>query len=95
VTLFGVPIDDHFWPSIYPGLFVGAIIGLAARGSTNVVAGTIGGTLGAIVAFVIVAKSGSDDGLFPLAFLIASSVASAWLLVQAATRYGPSRRASS
>ena len=95
MTLFGVPIDDHFWPSIYPGLFIGAIIGLAARGAINAVAGIIGGTLGAIVAFLIVARSGSDDGLVPLAFLIATSVASAWLFVQAAKRYGPSRPAPS
>jgi hypothetical protein len=89
VTLFGVPIDDHFWPFIYPGLFVGAIYGLSARGLVNVVTGTLGGMTGAIAAFLIVARSGIEDGIFPLAFLILTSLATAYLFVralQAATR---------
>jgi len=81
VTLFGVPIDDHFWPSIYPGLFIGIIYGLYARGVVNVFSGVIGGMIGAIAAFIVVAKSGIEEGLLPLAFLIGVSLLGAAFLV--------------
>jgi hypothetical protein len=83
VILFGVPIDDHFWPSIYPGLFIGAIYGLSARGLANAVAGTLGGMTGAIAVFLILAVSSVDDGIIPLTFLTLNSLATACLFVRA------------
>ena len=84
MTLFGVPIDDHFWPSIYPGLFIGAIYGLSARGLVNIAMGTLGGMIGAIAAFILVARSGVEEGILPLTFLIAISLAVAYIFVRAA-----------
>lgn len=86
MTLLGVPIDDHFWPSIYPGLFIGIIYGLSAGGGLKVVSGLFGGMVGGIAAFLIVAKSGIEDGPLPLAFLIAVSALGAYLLVQAVSK---------
>jgi len=95
VTLFGVPIDDHFWPSIYPGLFIGIIYGLYARGVVNALSGVIGGMIGAIAAFIVVARSGVEEGLLPLAFLIGVSLLGAVLLVYAAGLLTGSRRPGS
>lgn len=89
MTLWGVPIDDHFWPSIYPGMFAGAIIGLALRQSlppwVTVIAGILGGTLGAILGFVGLTHTGFDDGLFPLVLLIAAAVVVAFAVTKALT----------
>jgi hypothetical protein len=75
----GRTMDDHFWPSVYPGLIVGALIGLADRSILATVLGAIGGLAGAFAAFYAVTMLAIEPGIIPLAAIIIGSVIAAKL----------------
>jgi hypothetical protein len=66
-------MDDHFWPSLYPGLIVGALIGFADRGVLSTLLGAAGGLAGAFAAFYGVTAAGIEPGILPLAAIITGS----------------------
>lgn len=70
-------MDDHFWPSVYPGLIVGALIGLADGSIWSTLLGAAGGLGGAFVAFYAVTMLAIEPGLFPLVAIIAGAVVAA------------------
>jgi hypothetical protein len=68
-------MDDHFWPSVYPGLIVGALIGLADGSLLATLLGAAGGLGGAFAAFYLVTLAGLEPGVLPLAAIIVGAVA--------------------
>lgn len=72
-------MDDHFWPSVYPGLIVGALIGLADRSILATILGAAGGLAGAFAAFYAVTMLAIEPGIVPLAAIIIGSVVAAKL----------------
>ncbi len=74
-------MDDHFWPSVYPGLIVGALIGLADRSILATLLGALGGLAGAFAAFYAVTMLAIEPGIIPLAAIIIGSVIAAKLTV--------------
>jgi hypothetical protein len=70
-------MDDHFWPSVYPGLIVGALIGLADRSILATILGAVGGLAGAFVAFYAVTMLAIEPGVVPLVAIILGSVIAA------------------
>lgn len=72
-------MDDHFWPSVYPGLIVGALIGLADRSILATILGAAGGLAGAFAAFYVVTMLAIEPGIVPLAAIIIGSVVAAKL----------------
>jgi hypothetical protein len=72
-------MDDHFWPSVYPGLIVGALIGLADRSILATILGAAGGLAGAFGAFYVVTMLAIEPGIVPLAAIIIGSVVAAKL----------------
>lgn len=72
-------MDDHFWPSLYPGLIVGALIGLADRSILATILGAIGGLAGAFAAFTAVTFLAIEPGIVPLVAILIGSVVAAKL----------------
>jgi hypothetical protein len=72
-------MNDHFWPSLYPGIIVGALVGLSRGGVIATLAGAAGGTAGAAIMYVVTARLGLDDGIISLAALIVGATAGAFL----------------
>ena len=70
-------MDDHFWPSVYPGLIVGALIGLADRSILATILGAVGGLAGAFAAFYVVTALAIEPGIIPLVAIILGSVIAA------------------
>lgn len=68
-----MPMADHIWPALYPGIIVGAIYGLSLRGIWNVLLGGAGGLAGAILALALTAQLGLSDDLPSLIVLLALS----------------------
>jgi hypothetical protein len=73
-------MDDHFWPSLYPGLIVGGLLGLARGGLGAILAGAAGGVAGAAIAYFAMAGFGLDDGILSLAALVVGSVIGSYAL---------------
>jgi hypothetical protein len=74
-------MDDHFWPSVYPGLIVGALIGLSAGTVMATILGAVGGLAGAFLAFYLSGVVGLPAGPLPLVAIIAGSAVGAKALV--------------
>lgn len=74
-------MDDHFWPSIYPGVAVGVLVGLAYSGTRNIMAGAIGGLLGAIACYFVTSALHVDEGLVSLLAFVVAAAAGAWALI--------------
>lgn len=72
-------MDDHFWPSLYPGLIVGALIGLADRSILATILGALGGLVGAFAAFTAVTFLEIEPGIVPLVAILIGSVVAAKL----------------
>jgi hypothetical protein len=72
-------MDDHFWPSLYPGLIIGALMGFADGSIWSTLLGALGGLGGAFVAFYGVTMLAMDPGLIPLIAIVAGSVVGAKL----------------
>lgn len=75
-------MDDHFWPSMYPGLIVGALYGFSLRGLLTVLPGTAGGLAGAFAAYMLTYGMKDETGFLSLAALIAAALAGAALTVR-------------
>lgn len=84
-------MNDHFWPSLYPGIIVGLVIGLATGGIFAIGAGTVGGLAGSAAAYFLTVWLGLEDSPVSLAILIAGAGASGWLGAQAAARLAKAR----
>jgi hypothetical protein len=72
-------MDDHFWPTVYPGLIVGALIGLADGSIWSTLLGALGGLGGAFAAFYAVTMLAIEPGLIPLVAILAGAVVGAKL----------------
>ncbi|MCK5090046.1 MAG: hypothetical protein KAQ88_08705 [Hyphomicrobiaceae bacterium] len=67
-------IDDHFWPSMYPGIVVGLLMDLASGNLVSTILGAAGGLVGAIVLFFVFAWLGFGDSILSLVGLIGGGV---------------------
>ena len=76
-------IDDHFWPSMYPGIVVGLLMGLAGGNLVSTLLGAAGGLAGAMTLFFAFAWFGFEDSILSLAGLIGGAVLGALLLMRA------------
>ncbi len=54
-------MNDHFWPSLYPGIIVALLIGVATGGIFAILAGTVGGLIGSVGAYFLTAWLGLQD----------------------------------
>lgn len=63
-------MNDHFWPSIYPGMIIGGLVGLTFGGFASVLVGVAGGTAGATVMYLVSASMGMEDSIASLVALI-------------------------
>lgn len=63
-------MNDHFWPSIYPGMIIGGLVGLTFGGFASVLVGVAGGTTGAAVMYLVSAWIGMEDSIISLFALI-------------------------
>jgi hypothetical protein len=70
-------MGDHFWPSIYPCIAVGLLYGFALGGWKNAMLGAVGGLVASYLAFFFFTAFFSQDGMGPLAILLALSLAGA------------------
>ena len=73
-----MPIADHIWPALYPGIIIGALYGLSLRGVWNFILGAVGGFAGAAVSLPVVAQLGLSEGFVSLVVLIALSFVGAF-----------------
>lgn len=80
-------MDDHFWPSIYPGLIVGGLIGLADGSILSTLAGGLAGLGGAFAAFYMVNLLEIAPGIIPLAAVILGAAAVAKLAAMAVSTF--------
>ncbi|MGI9404601.1 MAG: hypothetical protein ACR2OF_08875 [Hyphomicrobium sp.] len=76
-------IDDHFWPSMYPGIVAGLLVGLAGGNLVSTILGATGGLAGAMVLFFVFAWLGFEDSILSLVGLIGGAVIGAYLLMRA------------
>ena len=76
-------IDDHFWPSMYPGIVVGLLVGLAGGSLLSTTLGAVGGLAGAMLLFFVFACLGLEDSILSLVGLIGGAVLGAYLLMAA------------
>lgn len=66
-------MDDHFWPSLYPGIFIAIMIGFATGGVVAVFTGGLGGLIGSVAAYFLTVWLGLEDSAVSLAILIAGA----------------------
>ena len=66
-------MDDHFWPSLYPGIFIAVMIGFATGGIVAIFTGALGGLIGSIAAYFLTVWFGLTDSAVSLAILIAGA----------------------
>lgn len=79
-------MNDHFWPSLYPGIIVGALLGLSRGGLLAVLLGAVGGTVGSAAMYFVTAWLGWEDSILSLAVLIAGAIAGSYGLSELALR---------
>jgi hypothetical protein len=79
-------MNDHFWPSLYPGIIVGGLVGLAKGGLLTTIVGGAGGVAGAALAYFVVVWFGLQDGLVSLGCLITGAVAGSYAFAELAAR---------
>ena len=74
-------MDDHFWPSMYPGILIGIIYGFGIGGLRSMLLGAIGGLAGAALAYAAVGWLSLSEGFATLAMSIALAAGLAAALV--------------
>lgn len=79
-------MNDHFWPSIYPGIIVAVLIGLATGGIVPIITGALGGLVGSVAAYFLTAWLGLDESVLSLAILIAGASLGGYIGAQAGAR---------
>jgi hypothetical protein len=79
-------MDDHFWPSVYPGLIVGGLIGLADGSILSTLAGGLAGLGGAFAAFYAVNLVEVEPGIVSLAAVILGAAAAAKVAAMAVAK---------
>ena len=79
-------MNEHFWPSIYPGIVVGALVGLTNGGIISTLAGAAGGTAGAAAMYLVTARLDMEDSIVSLATLIAGAMAGGYIFMGLASR---------
>lgn len=84
-------MNDHFWPSIYPGIIVAVLIGIATGGIVAIITGALGGLVGSIAAYFLTAWLGLDESAVSLAILIAGAGAGGYVGTQAGARFSKPR----
>lgn len=84
-------MNDHFWPSIYPGIIVAVLIGIATGGIVAIITGALGGLVGSIAAYFLTAWLGLDESTVSLAILIAGAGAGGYVGAQAGARFSKPR----
>ena len=72
-------MNDHFWPSMYPGIIVGLLLGLAAGGLLSMLTGAAGGLAGAAAMYFLVTWLGLQDSVVSLAALIGGAAAAGYV----------------
>lgn len=73
-------MNDHFWPSLYPGMIIGGLVGLSFGGLAAVLFGVAGGTAGAAVMYFISAWMGMEDSIVSLTALIGGATGGSYAL---------------
>lgn len=79
-------MNDHFWPSIYPGLIVALLIGVATGGIVAIATGLVGGLAGSVGAYLLTTYLGLDESALSLAILLAGATGGGYLGTQAGSR---------
>jgi uncharacterized membrane protein YdjX (TVP38/TMEM64 family) len=82
-------MDDHFWPSLYPGIIVAVLIGFATGGVLAILVAAIGGLIGSIAAYFLNQWLGLQDSALSLGVLIAGAAAGGYLGAQVGHRVSP------
>ena len=72
-------MDDHFWPSLYPGIILAVIIGFATGGIVAILAAAGGGLIGSVAAYFLNQWLGLQDSAVSLAILLAGAAAGGYL----------------
>jgi hypothetical protein len=84
-------MNDHFWPSIYPGIIVALLIGVATGGIVAIITGALGGLVGSVAAYFLTAWLGLEESAISLAILITGACAGGYVGAQAGARLSKSR----
>lgn len=69
-----VSLEDHFWPSVYPGIIVGFLIGLSGRSIVPTLLGACGGLMGAFLAFFVMSSFEVEEGILPVLGIIVGAI---------------------
>jgi len=85
-------MNDHFWPSLYPGIIVALIIGFATGGIVAIIAGAIGGLIGSVAAYFMTAWMGLEESVASLIILILGASAGGYIGAQAGVRLAAQRK---
>jgi len=85
-------MNDHFWPSLYPGIIVALIIGFATGGIIAIVTGAVGGLIGSVAAYFFTAWMGLEESIVSLMILIIGASAGGYAGAQAGVRLAAQRR---
>ncbi len=72
-------MDDHFWPSLYPGIILAVIIGFATGGIVAILAAAGGGLIGSVAAYFLNQWLGLQDSPISLAILLVGAAAGGYL----------------
>ena len=67
-------MDDHFWPSMYPGIIVGLLIGLSGRSFASTLLGAFSGLMGAYFGFFAASYFEIDQGFFAVVAVVVGAV---------------------
>jgi hypothetical protein len=84
-------MDDHFWPSLYPGIIVAVIIGFATGGIIAIVVAALGGLIGSTAAYFLNQWLGLQDSAISLAILLAGAAAGGYLGARVGHRCSPAK----
>jgi len=79
-------MNDHFWPSLYPGIIVGLLFGLAGGGFLSMLTGAAGGLAGAAATYFLITWLGLQDSVVSLAALIGAAAVAGYVGALAGSR---------
>lgn len=82
-------MDDHFWPSLYPGIIVGVLYGISAGGWRGITLGGVGGLIGATLAYFAVRWLAVPEGFVTLAASVIVAIAGAFAMITLGRRFLP------